>query len=70
MWDKDSANRLLYVKRKDKYDFITKPEDYLVGFACKDTEYDELARRTLVQVCFDVTSWFFLYILSCDITTV
>ncbi|GAV06524.1 hypothetical protein RvY_16494-2 [Ramazzottius varieornatus] len=49
MWDKDSPNRLLYVKRKDKYDFITKPEDYLVGLACKDTEYDELARRTLVQ---------------------
>ncbi|OWA53263.1 Ras-associated and pleckstrin-like proteiny domains-containing protein 1 [Hypsibius exemplaris] len=51
MWDRDGngCNKLLYVERKDKYHFIARPEVYLTGFACKDSDYDELARRTLVQ---------------------
>ena len=52
MWDRDgnSKNKLLYVERKDKYHFVSRPELYLVGFACKDTEYDELTRRQLLKV--------------------
>ncbi|XP_055351696.1 abnormal cell migration protein 10-like isoform X2 [Paramacrobiotus metropolitanus] len=49
MWDRDSKNKLLYVERKDKYHFIVRPEVYLVGFACKDTDYDELSRRALLK---------------------
>lgn len=56
MWTRDSANKLYFMERPDKYAFIDAPQDYLVGETSTErhVKLDESRKQQILEVLLQV----------------